>query len=59
MKDNIIITYSRNFIIIIEKNIIKSKIIINSNIITIIYYYDILLKLYNIQEIDECLIYII
>ena len=59
MKDNIIIIYSWNFIIIIEKNIIKSKIIINSNIIIIIYYYNISLKLYNIQEIDEYSIYII
>ena len=59
MKNDIIIIYSRNFIIIIEKNIIKSKIIINSNIIIIIYYYNISLKLYNIQEIDEYSIYII
>ena len=59
MKDDIIITYSQNFIITTEKNIIKSKIIINSDIIIIIYHCDISLKLYNIREIDECLIYII
>ena len=59
MKDDIIIIYLRNFIIIIKKNIIKSKIVINFNIMIIIYYYNISLKLYNIQEINECLIYII
>ena len=59
MKDDIIIIYSRNFITTIKKNIIKLKTIIDSDIIIIIYHYNISLKLYNIQEIDEYLIYII
>ena len=43
----------------IEKNIIKSKVIINSDIMIIIYHYDISLRLYNIRGISEYSIYII
>src|SRR5947207_10586914 len=59
MKDDIIITCSRNFAAAVKKNIVKSKIVIDSDIMIIICHCDILLRLYNIPRIDKYSIYII